>query len=298
MLAGARFEVGAPAFTPRPYGLLSVAQVIDEVDVHWENGILTQPEACEPAAMTVGPCPSPPADKVPTSTIPVRCADPFTVYADISCSPIGVGGNGLDGYRDRVVAALTNGEARRVENVFWTGGAGAVVSPHLAANTPITGSGCVLQTAATVIGPVTGTGVSPCEAVGLLEGALGGCYGGLGVLHIPLWTLSMLVTNYALFKDGPRFRTAAGTPVAVGAGYPGTGADGSAPPAGSAWFYVTGAVQVRRSPIIVPATAPESLNRAKNTMVMVAERTYEIDWDCCHFAVLADVGSYSPPLMS
>jgi hypothetical protein len=34
----------------------------------------------------------------------------------------------------------------------------------------------------------------------------------------------------------------------------------------------------------------EALDRARNDVVLVAERTYVIGWDCCHFAVPVRLG--------
>jgi hypothetical protein len=44
-------------------------------------------------------------------------------------------------------------------------------------------------------------------------------------------------------------------------------------------------VTVRRSPVKRPGTRPaDFVGRAKNDTVYVAERTYVLDWDCCHLA--------------
>jgi len=58
---------------------------------------------------------------------------------------------------------------------------------------------------------------------------------------------------------------------------------------GALWIYLTGQVFAYRS------SAEEfdfksSFNRAENTAYMIAERTYVLGWDCCHYAVPVSVG--------
>jgi hypothetical protein len=77
--------------------------------------------------------------------------------------------------------------------------------------------------------------------------------------------------------------------VAAGAGYPGTSPAGAAPATGESWIYATGAVTMRRGDIKT-FTLSESINRGNNTIEMIAERTYVLGWDCCHFAILVDIG--------
>jgi hypothetical protein len=284
-----------PVFTPAGYGLLSVAEPAgDDTDSHWRNGVEYQPQYCGTALDTTAVCVT---GGVPKPALPggigINGADPFAVYAWLDCSPVGYS---PDEWRRITTAALANNEAAALENVFWTGAVdGGTVYPHLAADTAVTegtaGFGQVvsLQTAASVV--VTGTGVDVVEAVGLLEGAMGGCYGGTPVLHVPRRALAHLASWNLVQRDGPRLRTPAGSLVAAGLGYPGTAPDGSTPDAGTAWFYATGAVKVWRSAIELTGTNPADwIGRPRNDQVLVAERTYVVGWDCCHFAVPVRLG--------
>lgn len=286
-------DVASPPFTPIKYDLLATVDVLTPTDSRWENGVQFQPDACEAALTTWDRCAATgggsgiAATKSPSTTgIGLRGAEPFTVYAWILCSPVGH----WDDYERRTTTALTNGELRAMESVFWTGVVqGQDVNPHLAEDAAITNSaGVLVQTAASVV--TTGAAVDVVEAVGLLEGSLSSCYGGEGIIHVPRSALAHLAANMLVVQDGTVLRTMGGTKVAAYASNNREGPTGAAPAAGQAWFYATGAVQLRRSAIRVTSREQEALNRTENTMVFIAERTYVIDWDCCHLAAQVSLG--------
>src|SRR5262245_4777861 len=143
-MAGPRQLVSAPTFVDRNYGLLSVVQArYDEPDAHWRNGVTWQ-DLCGFSGLTfdsclvtgAGPNPVPlaKADNVDWNTFGAR---PFTVFAEIDCSPVGYS---QQEQRARAVDALTRSEGFQVENAFWTGTAGGLanaVLPHLAANAAV-----------------------------------------------------------------------------------------------------------------------------------------------------------------
>lgn len=284
-----RLNVDPPVFHPAGYGLLSVAEpAADTADPHWRNGVQYQPVYCGPALNTTAFCVSggPTKAALPAGW-PVKAADPFTVYGWLDCSPVGYS---PEAWKQTTIQALVNNEAAAVEAAFWTGAiTGQTLYPHLAANTavfegtPGVSQQVTVQTAAGVV--ITGGGVDIVEAVGLLEGAMGGCYGGTPVLHVPRRALANMAAWSLVVKDGPRLRTPAGSLIAAGLGYPGTGPDGTLP-ANALWCYATGAVKVWRSAIELTGRNPaEWVGRAHNDQTLVAERTYVIGWDCCHFAV-------------
>lgn len=287
--------VRAPSVTPLPYGLMSVVQMVNDPDIHWRNGIQYQPDVCDPAAVTLAQCPvvTGYTKDVTSDGLPTRGAQPFTVYADISCS---APGGFWEDAEARAVAALIGGEGRAVEETFWTGivdtPVGEVVYPHLAADTEVFDStGIVLlQPAATVI--VTGT-VDIVEGIGLLEGALAACYPGVGVIHAPRAALAHMAANHLIQRVGPQMQTMSGTPVAFGAGYPnpGTGPDGIAPAAGTTWLYATGAITLLRdAEVKLTSSRAAALDRTVNTLRLIAERTYVIGWDCCLLALPVSLG--------
>jgi hypothetical protein len=276
--------VAPPTFVDRNFGLLSVVQPrYDEPDAHWRNGVTWQ-GLCGLAGVTYDPfCIEPdPASKAANVTTPVRGAQPFTPFAEVDCSPVGYT---QEEERARAVDALTRSESYQVENVFWTGTAGGdanAVYPHLAANSAVLDSGVLptitLQCAAV---SVTGSVVEDVvEGFGRLEAALGSCYNGQGVLHVPLILGEQLFRAGIVKIEGSQIKTqAGGNLVALGAGYPGTGPDGTVI-SNAVWVYITGPVFAYRS---APETFNfrESFDRSENTLKTIVERTYVLGFDCC-----------------
>lgn len=292
-----RREVEAPAFTPAPYGLLSVAQQIQDEDAHWRLGISYRPLCGRPAATWdecivvtgSGSPPEPPA-KTETHTRDLRGATAFEVYAEMECTVVGA----PDGEAEADIRrALTDNEAWRVERAFWTGRATdpttsgpVVVYPHLAANGALSDpQGYTLQTSAAI---VTGGPLDIVEGFGALEAALAGCYGGVGVIHVPVEVVPLLAAQRLIEVRNGQLRTMNGNLVAAGGGYPGTGPDGTRA-AGTTWVYATGAVFYYRGDVTTFAPV-ESLDRRTNTLKQIAERPYVVAWDCCHLAIQLSTG--------
>jgi len=307
-MANFRQIVDAPSFTPLSFGLLSVMEMPTPEPMHWQQGITYEPlcgiNVSGVGALTYEECIvvtgggfSPPAspDFTNNFTQAPRGAQPFTTYAEFDCSTVG-----LQDAQGLAVRALSAAEPWQVERAFWTGLAGGqtVVYPHLAANAQVLDvTGILLQTAAV---NVTGTGsvgvvgdlVNIETALGLLEAALANCYDGVGIIHVPQLLVPTMDAWGIIRQQGPVMKTLNGNKVAVGAGYPGTGPDSSARAGNQCWMYATGNVFGYRSPVRVraPDSSAASLDRATNTRKMIAERTYVIGWDCCHFAVQTAIG--------
>jgi hypothetical protein len=290
-----------PAFTPLRFGLLSVVEQ-PVSPTHWRLGLVRQPLVCDgadsilalPCIVTGGP------SMAPTVTgAPLVASDPFRVFAWIQCSTVGWGDDLAD-LKARTQAALTNGEARAVEHMVWTGTptatgvGGGVMYPHLAANTQVLAASqgaaqVEKQPAATVL--TAGTAIDVVEAIGLLEGALAGCYGGEGVIHVPRSALAHLQARYVVEQQGQQLRTLGGNMVAAYASNDRMGPDGTTPAAGQGWFYATGAVQVYRSGINERGVVPgEFVGRRDNSTVYLLERTYAVTWDCCLLAAQVQLG--------
>lgn len=304
-------RVQAPNYTPLQYGLWSVVQDRSATPDRWRSGVHWQP-ICGTAVTTYDECvvvtgtggpPPPPAAKAATHTIAARGAQPFTVVAEVDCSPVGYVNDPdeVTNARNAARVALSRTELVQVESAFWTGIAGGqrTVFPRLAANAAFTNSDRILmQTAATT---VTGSTVLDIvEAMGYLESRLNACLGGQGVIHVPEILYPALVNSYQLVMvggpNGPQLRTWKGNLVAIGAGYPGTGPDGTVTP-NAAWIYGTGPVFAYRGMEPGPDgnmtdeyKISEWLDRSENTMKVIAERTYLLGFDCCHFAVNVSLG--------
>lgn len=289
-MAGARPIVDAPAFTSLPYGLWDAVQK-RPAPPHWQNGV-TYIERCPTGSTTFDECisvtgtgsPPEPPSKTDNVDQTFRGATPITVFAEFDCSPVG-----LTDAESVASDALARVEASQLESAFATGlvGGQTVAFPHLAADAIVLDAdGITLQTAASVCA----TGVDVVHGLGLIEDCLGDCYGGQGVIHIPQEALpSFVAWNLAVQRDGQLF-TPAGNLIVVGVGYPGTSPAGVAPPAGSTWIYATGSMFGYRGDVFMTRVR-ESLDRAENTLRMIAERTYVIGWECCHFAALIDLGA-------
>lgn len=286
----ARQIVNAPAFTGLPYSLWDAVQKPSAPD-HWQAGI-TFEERCADAATTYDECvtvtgtgspPSAPPSKSATFGKTFRGAQPFTVYAEFDCSPVGLA-DAATVARD----ALDRVEHDQVEAAFWTGTAGGAttVLPHLAADAEILDSdGIVLQSAAVVA--VTGADVA--TGLGLLEESLGGCYSGVGIIHVPRSALPTFAASYLIvYRDGGLY-TPSGHRIVVSDAYPGTAPDGSDPAAGTTWIYATGAMIGYRSDVRF-FNLRDSFDRAENTMRLIAERTYLLAYECCLTAAQINIG--------
>jgi len=276
-------------FTALPYGLWDSIQTPSPDGAHWQNGV-TWTERCPAGDTTYDEClsvtgtgapPAPPA-KTPNVEQTSRGALPFTVIAEFQCTPVGLG-DAQNIARD----ALTRVEQQQVETAFWTGSAAGqpVVFPHLAADTEVLDSDVVLQPVATPV--VTGSDVA--VALGMLEQELADCYKGQGLIHVPPTALPTLAAwNLVTERDG-RLYTAAGNLVVAGGGYTGTGPDGTAPAAGTAWVYATGAAWGYRSEVFLTQVR-DSLDRSTNTLRMQAERNYLLGFECCLLAAHITLG--------
>lgn len=293
MTLGARLYVQPPVAIPSSYGLLQAADIRDSSDPHWRGGVQWQ-DVCGTGGTTFEYCitssPSvtgaPPA-KVSNASRQLWGATPFTVYAEIDCSPPGFWDD-MDNLVEQQMARIENWQ---VERAFWTGtaaGVANVVLPHLASNAQIldpssqVGS-IILQQAAT---SVTGVALSPAVALGAVEQALANCYKGLGIIHVPLSVITVLAGNGHLMMSGGRITTWNGTRVVAGQGYPGTGPDGSTPPFGQSWIYGTGPVFGYRGQTTMYGPDGSYLIRSTNTLQARAERTYLLGYDCCLVAAL------------
>lgn len=289
-MAGARQIVTPPAFTTLPYGLWDAVQKPAPPSLHWRQGV-TWIEHCPTGGTTYDEClsvtgtgaPPAPAAKADNVDQTFRGATPFTVFAEFDCSPVG-----LAEAESAATDALARVEQQQVEAAFWTGVAGGqtLAFPHLAADTQVLDAqNIVLQPAATT----AVTGADAAHALGELEDQLGDCYAGQGLIHIPRNVLpTFAASNLIVERDGQLF-TPGGNLIVVGGGYTGSAPDGTAPAAGTAWIYATGAAFGYRSDVFF-TNVRDSLDRAENTVRMLAERTYVIGFECCLIAAHITLG--------
>lgn len=307
-MAAPRQIVDGPGFTPLPYGLWDAIQHPSTTGPHWQNGVVwsewcgggdTLYEECL-AVTGTGGAPTSQAAMASNITQTNRSATAFTVYTEFDCSAVG-----LSDAERAATDALAKVEPWQVEKAFWTGTAGktavggvaqTTVFPHLASTAQIAdpnapGDNIVLQPAASVV--ATGAGDDAAITMGQLERTLSDCYHGQGVIHVAFEALATL-RAFRLVEDDDTGSGAlyspAGHRIVVGSGYPGSGPDGTAAPAGTSWIYATGAMFGYRGPVVVPGNYTQSFDRQKNTVRMIAQRTYLLGWECCLVAARMNLG--------
>lgn len=297
-MAGPRQVVEGPSFAKLPYGLWDAVQQPSATGPHWQNGI-TWVDRC-PTGDTVmdeciavtgtGGAPSAQQSLSGNTVQTNRGATSFTVYAEFDCAAIGL----TDA--DRIAAdALDRVEQWQVERAFWTGVAGksggvgtTTVFPHLASNATLSDSaGILLQPAASPT--ATGTDDDVAIVLGKLEAALDDCYHGQGLIHIAREAADTLFAWNLLVDKGGVLFTKTGHRVVIGAGYTGSGPDGTAAPANTSWIYATGAMFGYRSAVDMPTT-PQSFDRVENTYRLIAQRTYVLGFECCLLAARVNLG--------
>ena len=158
---------------------------------------------------------------------------------------------------------------------------------HLAADTPVLDGETILQPAAVI--PQAGV-LDIVEGIGVLEEAIGACYGGVPVLHIPRSALVHMDSFGIVKPSGGKLSTLSGSLVNAGAGNQHTGPNGAVPAYPNVWLYATGQITGRRTAIEYPSTIRDGFDQSRNQLVYIAERTYVLGWDCCLFAVQVSLG--------
>jgi hypothetical protein len=247
-----------PTPTAYGYGLYSVASPTDSADPRAGNGAQWPMAGCGVAQAFAVDCPpaDSPAALVGDDGLPWVQQFPFGVVAGVRCKPVG---STTDEMRDAARAIMRLSEQYAVERAFARGGVWpATVSAdagYLAQDPTI----------------LSAAAVSPKAAIGMLEAAIVDMTGGVGVIHAP---------RLALRQQGGRLLTLVDTPVAMGGGYDGSGPDGTRP-AGEAWVYATGPVQVTRGPVMdLPGDSRLAVDRTTNDTLVMALRIVSVGYAC------------------
>lgn len=265
---------------PLPFGLFSVLSWADTGDVHWQNGVTWEAVGCQPVSGIGDPTCAPgstAASGLPKNFVTGSAlgnAGKFTVYGEYKCSPFGHSDD-IAFSLERATSHLFAREEARVEQAFWSGDLGN--TPSLQGASDLTpGSGAV----------------APIVALATLEKWLGSVYGSLGVIHVGRGAVNYLAQNGAIVAVGKRLYTRLGTPVVAGSGYVNTSPTGSTPASGEHWAYATPAVFGMRSEVFTStARRGDLLDRSKNDLYAVAERTYIVGFDPCGSAAVRFTGT-------
>jgi hypothetical protein len=251
---------------PRP-GLFQVATGPLDLPVHGRiGGLQYETATCVlPGGYQVD-CITSHTTKTLTSQKSTIVANPFIVFSNILCAPVGLDDPRLKGFLYDQLAA---GEQAAVENIF---------SRQLFAQSP----GLSNNAAVVDLTPTPGTAVDPVKAVSLLESWLYARYGLPGVIHAPE-SMSAYFSN--LYIHGGRsenyWRTLGGTAISFG-NYAGRSPADAAPAVNETWLYITGEVAIWRtadSDLFVTSIA-DTLNRTTNQLTAVMEREYVVSFDC------------------
>lgn len=201
-------------------------------------------------------------------------ASPFTVYGYFTGSPAGIS---VQDAQERAISHLQNREEHRVEQALWTGDLDN--SPSLRSATAN-----------------SDTSALPLEyGLGWLEEISAQEFGSQGVIHMTRGAALQALGDYVVVASGGRLTTQLGTPVIAGSGYDGSGpGEAGSAAAGTSWAYVTPPLFGYRSEVFTSSNRPgDLLDRGKNNLTAIAERTYLLGYD--DFGVYGTLLSLATP---
>ena len=273
--------VAPPSCVPARYGLLSVAEVEDRPDGHWQAGIEYELETCEDLFVMTPKCNqvTPDLDKdVDGGTVSSdNYSDPFTLVAAYQCGTVG---RLLSEAWEHAEIRLDRGEDRTIERTFWTGKdkGGNDIRQSLGANPD-----------AVDLTPGAGA-VSITDGVAILESWAGENYPCQPIIHAQRGLGVYMGQSRLVHSEDKKelLVSGTGTRVVIGGGYLATGPNSAAAVAGESWIYVTGSIKVIRGPkFFTPFRGEDSdaVDRQINNVTVFAERTYAIEQDCILGAV-------------
>lgn len=261
-------------------GLFSAAVAQPTPDGHWELGGVQYESAgtcAKPEGWEYVCPPATPQNKTSSLGFETLTGDPFTEVLGIACD---LPGHTLDDFATRVRAAFLACVETRVETAFWSGDQGN--DPHLADAT----AGAVH-----VVAPASAP-LSLTAGLSELESYLGDNLCGRAYLHAPR-TLAAYAAEGMLLVDPAtsRMRTPLGSRWVFGSGYSvNTGPDGVAAPAGVAWIYATGQVNLWRSDVYLnPDDLRYGFNTRSNEVEIFAEQTFALTRECLTAAVAVNL---------
>ncbi|MFT4043451.1 MAG: hypothetical protein QM673_09845 [Gordonia sp. (in: high G+C Gram-positive bacteria)] len=154
--------VDSPVQVPGRFGLFSVAEIVNEPDVHWQNGVeyFANPAAEVVAPLTVD-CSTQAADSW-SEGMPTIVDEPFRIRTGFTCKHPGLTAAEISAYARGKLAAA---EGPSVESAIWASTESPIMTD-------------------TMDTPAGTDAVSITDAVGALDEWLWETYGGTGVLHV------------------------------------------------------------------------------------------------------------------
>lgn len=262
--------VPTPVVLPWRFGLLSVANVIDETDDHARNGIFYKSPPCTAdVANWLDDCDS---DEVEPKSPTYSGNDEFItgcmfhLYAALNCRTTSLEAMGAE-----VRTVFELGEQRAIETEVWNRVLAVPASTVLNASS-------LPADAFTLVGGISA-----------LESATAACYGGRATIHGDRGLAAYAARDRQVRTEGSGKYTELGSGFAFYGGSPNTSPAGVVAPDGYAWIYATSALTLRRFPVdILPDDSDQRLryDPLTNEPYVLAERTYVPSVECCQFAVL------------
>lgn len=265
--------VPAVLAAPPTTGLVASAQRPPDDGTRWETGLAWVPERCGLTYQLLPLC----SASDPGAYTPERGAAsyhrPVGVRFATECSTMG---GELDTERARRMAEATTPFV--IARELWDGALGQT-DPYTVGGVSLTNRR-LASTTATVVGS---GGSELLYGLGRLEQvAVEATRGQRVMLHIPV-RLAAKLADFGR-RVGSDFLTRLDNLIVADAGYPGTGPAGQAVEP-TAWAYATPLVQVRMSPLAVVTDPSQTVDRARNTVTVWAERVFAATFDpCAHFA--------------
>ncbi|MGW7504400.1 hypothetical protein ACWGIR_23105 [Streptomyces albidoflavus] len=268
-----KYLVDPPSIDPYRYGLLSVADLVEDAG-RWEvGGVEFDSDACAQGGYVRGMCAARPGDHDkghPEGLNTVEGPGPFAVYVRAECNAVG-----FPEAEPIARSRMTLVEPRVVEEFYAREVLGRLDTSQ--AERPLGDRAVPLR-----------------YAVGFLEQHASLRYGGRPVFHAPRWVAPFFPVR-DLREDDLVQRTAPlGSRVAFGGGYfddpftllpmgyPRSRVGGEL---GRFWLFASGTVRVRRGEVRVY----EVFDPPTNRKAAVAERPYSIETDCYLAAVRVDM---------
>lgn len=195
-------------------------------------------------------------------------ATPFAVYASYECGSVGYTPTE---FVDRVLRRLANGEQNAVEYALWTGNSDVGGTSLGIDNFQDSGAAITVADETDLASVLSAMEFWAYHTMG---------YGNVAYIHAPASLAAWFGTNHLMRLDGGLWKTNFGSIIVFGGGYPGTGANGEAAPAGGAYLHITGQTTVYRSaePFVYPV--PQTLDKSTNQYFLLAEREYAVAFDC------------------
>lgn len=258
--------VDAPTVKPWGYGLLSVANIIDEQDAHARNGIAYKSPPCDADVQPWDDNCDPSLRVIKSATDSEQNAIvrgcPFNLYAALDCKTTTLAAMG-----PYVAEVFAIGEQRAVETQVWER---------------------VLAQPSTMALNGVGTEFTVAGGIAALESAIAQCYGGEATLHGDRGLATYAARDRLIQQVAGHLETILGTDFAFYGGSPNTSPAGVPAPAGSAWVYITSDLTLRRFPVDILPDVDQRLrwNPLTNEPYVLAERTYVPSIECCAFAAL------------